>query len=371
MKRVICLLLAALFCGTLLAACGGEETSSEGSAGTQTSVSDKTSDQKASDKSVALYDPDMEHKIIVTDIQNEALFVLDLNLANDWSELTDPQLVIWEWKASEHTASCVPSLDEAKFRYSDYYKKDVIIATSSGGWVGVIDYETKNVLWEERFSKSPHSVEMLPNGDLAVAQSAGATANGELSYVPLSAGRKSISGRLKVASCHGVCWDPEKEFLWVLGDDGVIGVAVDGYGTRNAKPVVIDGVGAKFGGNQLGGHDLSPVFGTENKYWVTSHSGVWVFDANENTMNKRYSCQGAISASSVKGIAHFADNTMVQTVAPGDTKDSTNDWSTRKLRVLTMGMSSGKVSEPEVTASVVRFDEREFYKVHTFTKDYH
>ena len=113
------------------------------------------------------------------------------------------------------------------------------------------------------------------------------------------------------------------------------------------------------------------MFGTTNLYWVTAGKGVWVFDADENTLSKKYSGQGTINTSNVKGIAHFADNTMVQTKSAGDVKETAYDWSTIYLRVITLGMSDGKVSQVTATRTEVKFEDREFYKVHTFTKNYH
>lgn len=106
--------------------------------------------------------------------------------------------------------------------------------------------------------------------------------------------------------------------VWVLQQDGVIGVSVENYGTAKAKPVKREGAGASFPADSAGsardgnGHDLSPMYGTPGKYWVSGGYGVWIFDAEKGVMNKGFPASAsAYDRGNVKGIAYFADNTMV------------------------------------------------------------
>ncbi|MBR6789804.1 MAG: hypothetical protein IKM31_02915, partial [Oscillospiraceae bacterium] len=245
-------------------------------------------------------------------------------------------------------------------RYSSYWKRDVVIACSSSGWAAVIDYEAKSLLWEAAFDNCPHSVEMLPNGDLLVAGSGNNEwrTKGELVYFPFSKGQMTHSDILKVPSCHGVQWDPVKEHLWVLGAFGVIGVQPNEDGTLTE----IEGVGGSFGEEDIGGHDLSPVYGEPGKYWATAHHFVWKFDSETSAITHDYDRADVYSRKNVKGIAYFPDGTMVACVG-GIGENLIAGWSTKGLCVTTF---DGETSE----TLPVLFEDREFYKVRTFSKEY-
>ena len=370
MKRILALLFCAVLAVSLFA-CGTPDASTDG---TDSDASASSGDTE--NKGPALYDETMEHKFLVTDIKNGAIAVLDLNKCDgDWTKLTGDQCVVWEWVSSKCSTCKYPNkvqagIDDAKLRYSPYYKEDVIIACSSSGWAGIISYKTKEVLFEVLPSNGPHSIELLPNGDFVVACSGGSnwSTKGYLCYYPISAGVNSRSSELKVPSAHGVQWDPQRNLLWVLQYDGVISVTVEKYGTKNAT-LKKGGFSAYFGDGDASGHDLSPVYGQPGKYWVTA-GNVWSFDSERCTLNSSYKNQGKYNAKNVKGIAYFADGTMILTPTGAGTGKSTYDWSTHTLQIVHIAMSEGRVKQPIGKVTRVTFTDREFYKVHTFSKDY-
>lgn len=317
--------------------------------------------------SLPLYDETMDHQILVADIGKQTLLQIDMDLCGgDFKNLTSDDCIVWEWNANEDP-NCHHildwGLDDAKYRYSDYWERDVIIACSSNGWAGVIDYEAKTILWESTFDNCPHSVEMLPGGDLLVAGSGGDgwETEGELVLIPLSQGVTTETSALHVPSCHGVQWDPERELSWVLGYYGVIGVRVAEDGSLQR----VDGVGAEFGSMDGGGHDLSPVYGEPDKYWVTAHHRVWQFDAADSSLTYTYDRFASYSKKDVKGIAYFPDGTMVSCVG-GLGFNLHASWSTKALSVTYFPEPDGKA-----VSTAALFDDREFYKVRTFTGNYH
>ena len=382
MKRILATLLCLIMIFALVA-CGGTEGGSDtsvntGSDGTEVS-SDSSAESSSSDggeteKDVLLYDPDMEHKFIATDITNHSIVVFDLNACDgDFTKLTDDSVsVVWEWDPEEDpTCKGNPGagIDSAKYRYSAYYERDVIIACSSGGWAGVIDYEEKKVLWEYEIGNGPHSIEMLPNGDVVVACSSDP---GALVYVPLSAGVTRPSSSIPSLYCHGVSWDPENEWLWVLEDTGVYAATITDMGTAEGKISRIGGVGDTFGGGEAGGHAFSPVYGEPGKYWASSGQYLWQFDTETEELTRSYNRYGALTHSNnIKGIASFPDGTVVETVA-GLCGNDTKGWSSDGFRIIVRKTSEGKVQVVRDIVTVVQFDvtHREFYKVQPFTKDY-
>ena len=391
MKHVFSLkkVLSLLLCLTMLvalAACGdtapADTSSATGSDVSSTQGSDTSSNtdtgstgtSSGTQEDVLLFDETMEHKVIVTDIANHSIIVLDLDACEgDYTYLTDDATaVVWEWDADNDVncklrGSVGAGIDAAKYRYSAYYEKDVIIACSSGGWAGVIDYEAKTVLWEYNIGEGPHSIEMLPNGDVVVACSSDP---GALKYIPLSAGITKPVHSIHSLYCHGVSWDPENECLWVLEDTGVYSVLVENMGTAEGKLVRLSKT--LFANGEGGGHAFSPVYGEPGNYWASSGSALWKFDSSEETLTKNYPRSSTLThKSNIKGIASFPDGTVVETVA-NLCGDSTYDWSSDGLRVITREMSGGKVSVPKEVVKVIKFDtsHREFYKIQPFTKDY-
>lgn len=281
----------------------------------------------------------------MTDITNHSIVVYDLNKCNgDYQLLKDDKVaIIWEWDADDDPKCKMKpnaGIDAAKYRYSEYYKKDVIIACSSNGWAGVIDYEAKSLLWEYNIGKGPHSIEMLPNGDVVVACSSDP---GALVYVPLSAGVTYPVSWIPSLYCHGVSWDPENEWLWVLEDNGVYAATVMNPG-KDGKISRLGGTGALFGPGIAGGHAFSPVGGEPGKYWASSGSYLFRFDAETETMTRSFDRASHLTSKNIKGIASFADGTVIQTVA-GIGGNDTYGWSSDGFRIITVEMSEGRVKQ--------------------------
>ena len=353
------------------------ETKTDSGTDTKTDTSTNSGSSGGTQNSDAvLYDPTIEHKFIATDITNHSIVVFDLNLCEGDFQLLkeDDVAVIWEWDADEDpncTGNVGAGIDSAKYRYSEYYKRDVIIACSSSGWAGVIDYEAKSLLWEYQVGNGPHSIEMLPNGDVVVACSSDP---GALAYVPLSAGATRPVSSIDSLYCHGVSWDPENEWLWVLEDDGVYAATIKNMGTMEGKIQRVNGLKFAFANGETGGHAFSPVGGEPGKYWASSGKYLWQFDSVEETLTRSYARSSTLTAkTNIKGIASFADGTVVQTVSQMGGKGATTyDWSCDGFRIITREMSTGKVPTPKDVVTIVQFENshREFYKVQPFTKEY-
>jgi hypothetical protein len=208
---------------------------------------------------------------------------------------------------------------------------------------------------------------MLPNGDLIVACSSDP---GALVYVPLSAGITYPASWIPSLYCHGVSWDPVNEWLWVLEDNGVYAATVMNPG-KDGKITRLGGTGALFGSGIAGGHAFSPVGGEPGKYWASSGSFLFQFDAETETMSRSYTRFAKLTKAGIKGIASFADGTVIQTVAGIGGKD-TYGWSSDGFRIVTVEMSEGRVKQLVTKETKVIFpaSHREFYKVQPFTKSY-
>lgn len=376
MKRIFSLILCLVLAFGLVA-CGDEPSTENSTAASGTDTGTSSSTDTGADKETELkgYDDSLDHLIIATDITNHSIVVYDLDACEgDFTKLVDDDVaLIWEWDSDDDPKCKIKpgaGIDSAKIRYSPYYKRDVVIACSSSGWAGVIDYQKKSLLWEYNIGDGPHSIELMPNsGDIVVACSSGSE-SGKVAYVPLSAGVTRPSHVIFCPSGHGVMWDPKNEHLWILEYSQVFACEVEGEGTKNAKLKRINGTGASFGGKDASGHAFSPVLGEPGKYWVTAGK-LWQFDSETETLTRSFNRSGSYTANSIKGIASFEDGTVVETVSEFGGK-TTYDWSCGGFRIVTIEMSSGKVKQlkPVVTNVYFETSHREFYKVQPFTKDY-
>ena len=138
-------------------------------------------------------------------------------------------------------------------------------------------------------------------------------------------------------------------------------------GTTSAKLSQVPGRGATFNGD-ASGHDLAPVYGQPGKYWVTAGK-IWQFDSSDDSLTRTFKNSTYYNNSSVKGVASFPDGTAVMTPA-GLGGNTSYDWSVLALRVIHFEMSDGKVSRVVGRSEDVTIPGREFYKVHSFCKDY-
>ena len=262
-------------------------------------------------ENVVFIDSDVQHKFIATDIINFSLVVYDLNLCDgDLQGLSDGSAIIWEWKSKEDpncklADKIIRSISGVKFRYSEYYKRDVVIACANFGWVGVVDYENCSLIWECELPTGPHSVEMLPNGDVVVASAEGEAG---LIYIPLSAGATKPTHSIVSPSCHGVSWDPENECLWVLELDGIYACKVENMGTVDGKLVRVQNSGDTFSGDR-GGHALASIANEEGKYWVSAMNSLWKFDTQTQKISY---VSSLLSRSNIKGICSFYDGVIIE-----------------------------------------------------------
>ena len=350
---------------------GGSDVGSDTDSSVGSTSSENLSSGSSSAASEYVFDTSVSHKFIATDIKAHSLVVFDLNKCNgDFSKLTSRNCVVWEWD-SDNDANCTikpkAGLDSAKLRYSPYYKKDVVIACSSSGWVGVIDYAAKKTLWNTYLGYGPHSVEMMPNGDLAVACSGNGEPTGRVFYIPLSAGVTRPSCYVDAPEGHGVSYDPEKDLLWVLEAKDLVGYKVKNAGTANATLEKAVGQTATLLKKDNHGHALSPVTGSPGLYWVSGAAKLWQFDAKNLTVTFDYPYVAAMTSKNIKGIASFADGTAVLAIY-GNGKNLTTDFSCTALRLLFFKEQSDGSLRPVVKD--VQFTNREFYKVFPFSKDY-
>ncbi len=405
MKRI----LALLFCGVLLfsmAACGentenpttGTDSQSsvtatgsstdEVSASTQTDgqtdASAEASTDSSSEDSTDISDNPstdadeedpkeeiMKYGLIMDDSGNKILVVNPELGGSSPSDFDWSKAIVWEWSVNDAKGCKIYGqdvrIDCTKYRYSSYYKKDVIIFCGSKGWAGIIDYETKEVLFETKVNVAgPHSVELMPNGDLVMACSGNSNYDaGAILYYPLSSGATSYSSSVSLWGAHSVVYDPDNKMILALGGKEIIGLTVTDGGTKTAKLVTVPekhvemfypGTTAPNGS----GHELIPVLGQPGKYFLAA-DGLFLYDSVNNTISYDDALATKYTLAQTKGMAYFADGISVQTA---HNQGGTGNYRSSLLRVLyPEGDTLKEVMIPHRSGSAT-------YKVGVFTKDY-
>lgn len=203
----------------------------------------------------------------------------------------------------------------ADTRLRELNGKRVVLA--AGGFHAFLyDYETGETLWSYvgNLIWNAHAMELLPNGVIAVA---GSTGN-NLTFFDSADPANTSPLRLEFEDAHGAVWDPTHEVLWVCGKNVMKSYRVTLTGgtihATEQQSLTIP---------ESGAHDLQPVYGTPGSYWVTTSSGVYVFDSNTGRFSA-IPASARLGLKAVKGIGSFPDGCIVQTIADG----SYESWNT-------------------------------------------
>ncbi|MFE4393329.1 MULTISPECIES: DUF6528 family protein [Streptomycetaceae] len=185
--------------------------------------------------------------------------------------------VVWGWSADRapELADLAPARswtdpDEAKSRIRQ--GRRFLLTTASGGLAAVVETTTGRVHWATDLgtAANPHSIELLPDGNVAVAASAGGWVR---LYAASQGPRAAAYAEFPLPGAHGVHWDARTGLLWVLGDTALTALRVGGTPAAPALTVVRSSPLP-----DRGGHDLAPVLADPGRFWVATLTGLWRFD---------------------------------------------------------------------------------------------
>ncbi|MFC5664489.1 DUF6528 family protein [Kitasatospora misakiensis] len=185
--------------------------------------------------------------------------------------------VLWSWSAD--TAPDLADLhprwtwdlpDEAKNRVR--HGRRYLVTTASGGLAALVDTVTGAAVWATDTGRgaNPHSAELLPDGNVAVAASGG----GWIRLYAASLGpRSTVHAEYRLPGAHGVHWDARSGWLWALGDDTLTALRVGGTA---AAPTLTAERSVRL--PEPGGHDLAPVLAAPGRFWVSTARHLWRYD---------------------------------------------------------------------------------------------
>ena len=275
--------------------------------------------------------------------------------AEDWNS---EDAVIWEWQPTEAAGftgiSYYTNASDAKLRYSDFYGGYVALTTSSGGFVGVIDYETGERIYSRDVSpeNNSHAIELLPDGNVAVASSTGNTVT---VYAASQGDGNGYYRQYTLQDAHGLLWDPDLEVLWALGGSQLKAFRLAG---TQAEPELVLQEDMVFDLPTEGGHDLYPVYGTPDELWVTTVSNVYHFHTDTQEFTTDYADYEAFdSAENIKAVGNQPFSGTIVSITPNGTMAS---WNSNTID-LYHPLGSGYFHEQKVHSSDAYYKARVWY----------
>lgn len=263
--------------------------------------------------------------------QGEAEIVIFTDLDGDWN---DKEHILWRWKPTVSNGFKGLTYgwglpNEVRLRHHKVQDRQVMVVTDSKGLAAVVPYpEGEEKVWARVVGGDPHSAELLPNGNVAVAASQGGWVR---VYTASQDASSSNYTEFKLAGAHGVLWDPEKELLWALGDYLLVSLKVTG---TDDAPLL-----EQIAGYPLPtpfGHDLQPVYGNANRLWVSTGQRVYQFVKSEQKWDTTYPEYLTVSRPKVKSVGNVEGGPILVTSPKAGCK---YEWCTDKVDVI-LSMSS-------------------------------
>jgi len=153
--------------------------------------------------------------------------------------------------------------------------EDLMVCSTSGG-VAMIHIADGSIKFFALPMGQPHSIELLPDGNIVVATSVTTDGNGNMLkvYKMPDAGanpfvEKEISS-VPNYSGHNVVWDNYNDVLWATSDNVI---NMYSYDKKSYKLKLYESISLP----SSNAHELFPVYG-EEKMWLTTGSAIYKFD---------------------------------------------------------------------------------------------
>jgi hypothetical protein len=254
-----------------------------------------------------------ETRLIGLGLQRPTRTIAVYNIAA--GEMNDP---IWSY-----TSSYCTTVSGFKFRNIAPYGDVVLIA--GGTTAEMVSYDTKEVIW--RTNKSPsnaHSIELLPNGIVAVAGSSG---NAIAFFNINDNDPEEPELSINYTDAHGVLWDPKNEVLWCAGDDMLYAYKVTLNADGSITLVKDEKLSIKTPDGGL--HDLQAYTGNADILIITTENHVYYFDKVKRTFTDVYTDVAGTQAHWIRAVGIFENGDFFYTEHDGgDDNGSGGGWNT-------------------------------------------
>lgn len=246
------------------------------------------------------------NKVMAVDQAGKRVVVYDLDKYSSGKTLDD--LEVWSLKAG-HAAGL-------KYREGSVFGDVVIVA---GDRSGIYAYPSGKTIWyTDNPGNNTHSIELLPSGNIVIANSTG----NSLRFFKSSAVKNNDSTTAAkytdypLEGAHGVLWDPEYNVLWALGSYDLKAYSLQGSGASQ-KLVERTDLSIKLPYGRYHGHDLSPDYTSKRYLYITVNYCAMRFDKETRTLSDVFPYSGLTNATAIKGFSNNAANHFFLTGTAG------------------------------------------------------
>ncbi|MGW4798784.1 DUF6528 family protein [Nonomuraea sp. NPDC004297] len=257
-----------------------------------------------------------DHWVVGGDQTGRRLIAFDPAVA-DWNTSS---AVAWTWQPSvtpggfsAAEVSAFGLIADFKLRERPSGRRSFVVAAGGGqGVAAIVSYPGGAREWARLLPGNLHAAELLPDGNIAVAASAG----GWVRVYASSQGPDAAAyGEFRLTDAHAALWDPAVRRLWVTGQDPataqpiLTALAVEGTA---ARPVLREDTPRRAVLPTGGGHDVYAHTEDVNRLWVSTGSAVYLYDKATKTFTP---AAGGANRGGVKSVGNQPSGQIVQTRA--------------------------------------------------------
>ncbi len=206
----------------------------------------------------------------------------------------------------------------AGLKLRNFEGKQVLIAAYGSRYGKVIDIATGEVMFiTNEAGQNPHSPELTPNGVFCIASSNGSV----VKFFNVKDATKQAEVALPDA--HGALYDPDTGLVFAVGENRLRAFKVE-LGA-DGVPVVTEDKSRAFTLPSNYAHDLSPVSGNTDLFWITTTSAVYQYSVSEKKIIAGYDGEKQVNVKNVKGIGNFADGSLIYITPDGKFESWTSE----------------------------------------------
>jgi hypothetical protein len=270
--------------------------------------------------------------VLLTDQASRRVLLLD-GARRDWDPATGPSAVKWAFSplGDPRYADLDPDASwvhpsEAKVR--THRGRTYVLTVASYGFAAVVEYPSGRRYWGDALSPgtirhNPHSIELLPDGSVAVAGSTGDVVR----LYAASRGRAGVPfASYALEDAHGLQWDGARQVLWALGGDRLVALKA---GESAGRPTLTGVFEVPLPTPH--GHDLGQVAGRPDRLWVSSGSAVYQYVKSAGAFVRDFPDAERISRARVKAVGDDPVTGQVLSTVPEPGLGET--WWTRTVTV--------------------------------------
>jgi len=256
--------------------------------------------------------------LLAADQASERVLVLDPN-DGSWptaeggpQQRSARQAALWSWAPADDggLGHLAPErtwrlISEAKYRVLG--GRQWLLTCASSGLAAVVSYPAGRARWSTAASGNLHTMELLPDGNVAIAASDGGFVR---VYTASQGPRSARYAQFDLPMAHGLQWDAARGLLWAVGYNQLVALDVGGS-PADPELTAVRVVDLP----DPDGHDLSAVADDVDQLWVTTGYRVHRYSVADAAF-VRYPGQRCIDRPEVKSIGDDPVTGQVLTASP-------------------------------------------------------